>query len=497
MRYAMYLRKSRADDASEPIEVTLQRHRQALENYMVQHDLTVLPEDVYEEVVSGDSLYARPQMLRMLESIEAGKYTGVLCMDIQRLGRGSMQDQGMILDAFKFSGTKIITPSKTYDLSDDIDETYTEFESFMGRQEYKMIKKRLRRGIRATVENGGYIANAPYGYDKARVGKLPSLKINEEEAKFVRMMFDLYQQGMGSKTIADTVSRLGAKPRRGERFARTTVTKILKNPVYCGKIVWDRKTHLRPGQRGNEKHVTIYNAPEKWTIVDGVHPAIISQEQFDAVQVILSGHYHPPSNTGKRRNPLSGVVLCGSCGHPMQRIAIQSAGGPLLGCATPGCIVSSKLEYVEEAVLESIQKEFNRICSEADADKKADAMNYTEMAKAIDGEIRKAKQQLGRLHDLLEQGVYDVETFSERRQQLLGRISALEDERKNLVPPKQLDLEAMRRQIEKVMEVYPNSDSDTQNHLLKSIVEKVVYHKEKGAKPKDFALEVYLRKVYL
>ena len=124
-------------------------------------------------------------------------------------------------------------------------------------------------------------------------------------------------------------------------------------------------------------------------------------------------------------------------------------------------------------------------------------MNYTEMAKAIDGEIRKAKQQLGRLHDLLEQGVYDVETFSERRQQLLGRISALEDERKNLVPPKQLDLEAMRRQIEKVMEVYPNSDSDTQNHLLKSIVEKVVYHKEKGAKPKDFALEVYLRKVYL
>ena len=48
MRYAMYLRKSRADDASEPIEVTLQRHRQALENYMIQHDLSVLPADIYE-----------------------------------------------------------------------------------------------------------------------------------------------------------------------------------------------------------------------------------------------------------------------------------------------------------------------------------------------------------------------------------------------------------------------------------------------------------------
>lgn len=86
MRYAIYLRKSRADDTSEPLEVTLQRHRQMLEKYMQQHDIAVQDEDVFEEVVSGDSLYARPQMLRLLEVVEAGTYTGVLCVDIQRLG---------------------------------------------------------------------------------------------------------------------------------------------------------------------------------------------------------------------------------------------------------------------------------------------------------------------------------------------------------------------------------------------------------------------------
>lgn len=497
MRYAMYLRKSRADDASEPIEVTLQRHRQALENYMVQHDLSVLPEDVYEEVVSGDSLYARPQMLRMLEAIEAGKYTGVLCMDIQRLGRGSMQDQGMILDAFKYSSTKIITPAKTYDLSDDIDETYTEFESFIGRQEYKMIKKRLRRGIKATIDNGGYIANAPYGYDKARIGKLPSLKINEDEAKYVRMMYDLYQQGMGCQTVADTLNRLGAKPHRAERFGRTSVAKILKNPVYTGKIVWDQKTHVRPGARGNNKHLTIYNPRESWTIVDGIHPAIISQEQWDSVQVILAGHYHPPSNTGKRRNPLSGLVFCGNCGRPLQRLAIQSAGGPLLGCLTPGCIVSSKLEYVEQAVISAIYKEFDRICSEAEADRNKSSTNYAEMAKSIDAEISKARQQLNRLHDLLEQGVYDVDTFSERRQQLLGRIESLEASRKDLVPPKKLDIATMRKRLDAVMKAYPDADPDSQNQMLKTIIDKIIYHKPKGAKPKGFTLEVYLIPSYL
>lgn len=267
MRYAIYLRKSRADDTSEPLEVTLQRHRQMLEKYMQQHDIAVQDEDVFEEVVSGDSLYARPQMLRLLEAVEAGTYTGVLCVDIQRLGRGSMQDQGMILDAFKWSDTKIITPTRTYDLSNDMDETYTEFESFMGRQEYKMIKKRLRRGLNATIENGGYIANAPYGYDKTKIGKTPSLKINEAEAKFIHMIFDLYQGGMGTATIATTIDRLGAKPRRGEHFARSTILKILKNDVYRGKIVWNRKTCVRPGQRGNEHHLTIYNAPEKLSLI--------------------------------------------------------------------------------------------------------------------------------------------------------------------------------------------------------------------------------------
>ena len=93
MRYAEYLRKSRADDPSEPIEVTLARHREALRQCMAKHALVVAPEDVFEEVASGDSLDARPQMLKLLEAVEQGVYDGVLCMDIQRLGRGSMSDR--------------------------------------------------------------------------------------------------------------------------------------------------------------------------------------------------------------------------------------------------------------------------------------------------------------------------------------------------------------------------------------------------------------------
>lgn len=62
----------------------------------------------------------------------------------------------------------------------------------MARRELKLIKRRMQRGVRKSIEEGGYLANAPYGYRNVMVNKKPTLEINEEEAKFVRLMFDLY-----------------------------------------------------------------------------------------------------------------------------------------------------------------------------------------------------------------------------------------------------------------------------------------------------------------
>lgn len=128
-------------------------------------------------------------MLRLLEDVEDGKYDAVLCMDLDRLSRGRMKDQGIILDAFKDSGTLIVTPEKTYDLSDEIDDELAEFKTFMSRREYKIINKRLQRGKAQTIRDGCYVANAPYGYRKVTIDRKPTLEIVESEAAYVRMMF--------------------------------------------------------------------------------------------------------------------------------------------------------------------------------------------------------------------------------------------------------------------------------------------------------------------
>ena len=199
MDAAQYLRKSRGEEGMDTDEV-LARHRQALAEYAAQHGIHIV--ETYREVVSGGSLYARPEMLRLLQDVEEGKYDAVLCMDLDRLSRGNMRDQGLILDTFKDTGTLIVTPEKTYDLSDEMDDELAEFKTFFSRREYKMIRKRLRRGLAQSIQAGCYVSNAPYGYKNIYVDKRPTLEIIPD----VRRRLRLHQHCKSRQPLGGTSS---------------------------------------------------------------------------------------------------------------------------------------------------------------------------------------------------------------------------------------------------------------------------------------------------
>src|SRR5690606_21771222 len=173
-RVAMYLRKSRADlDAEARGEgETLEKHRKILDDLAKEKGYNVVK--IYEEIASGENITRRPEMIKLLDNVKRGLYDAVLVVDIDRLGRGNMQDQGVILDTFKSSKTKIITPRKVYDLDNEFDEEYSEFEAFLARKEFKIIKRRLNQGRIRSVKEGNYIgARPPYGYQKVVVDGKP------------------------------------------------------------------------------------------------------------------------------------------------------------------------------------------------------------------------------------------------------------------------------------------------------------------------------------
>ena len=464
LRAYAYLRKSRMEEGMDT-ETVLRRHREALEECAAEHGLSI--QAYFPEVVSGESLYARPQMLRLLEAVEKGECGAVLCMDLDRLSRGRMKDQGMILDAFKDSGTLIVTPEKIYDLSDEIDDELAEFKTFMSRREYKIINKRLRRGLQRST-----------------------LEIFEPEAKFVRVMFQLYASGYGCTSIAGQVNAMGARPHRSSAFSRNSVAKILRNPVYIGKIVWDQKTHVKKNAGGTVKRLTISNPPEKWTVAEGLHPPIIEKELFDRVQEIIAGRCRPGTHDGSVRNPLAGLVRCGICGGPMQRMTLK--GEAYLLCPRKGCCAAAKFTLAEGRVLRHLEDLLAGM-EPALSSGRPDLPLLETAISDISASLSAAQRQKIRLHELLELGEYDLPTYRARMEAVTEKLSELERQREEARLRLEQALQSQSEKVQSVLDAYRTSDAAQKNALLHSVIEQITYYKEKKSRPADFQLEFILK----
>ena len=493
MDAAQYLRKSRMEEGMETEEV-LAKHRKALADFAARNNIHII--ETYYEVVSGESLYARPEMLRLLQDVESGAYDAVLCMDLDRLSRGRMRDQGVILDTFKDSGTLIITPEKTYDLADELDDEMAEFKTFMSRREYKIINTRLRRGLEQSIQDGCYVANAPYGYKRATIDKKPTLEIYEPEAKFVRMMYQMYADGYGCVSIARQINLLGARPHRSAEFSRNSVAMILRNPTYIGKVVWNQKSHIKKGSHGNAKHVTIYNPREKWTITDGLHPAIVDKELYDQVQEIMAGRYRPSKQDGTVKSSLAGLVRCANCGKNMQKLNMN--GGPYLLCVKPGCCAGTKYELVEDRLLQHLREILDELTSAKNIlPKTSHEADYKEMLATVRREQKAAEGQKARLYELLELGEYDLPTFRERMPVVKEKLARLEAKEKEILSAmdrdRQIDPQAQARKIAAVLDAYDSADIPQRNALLHSVIDHAEYTKAKKTKPTDFTLQTFLK----
>ena len=99
--YLIYLRKSRSDASLEAMGVdVLERHEQILLDLAKRMNLSI--GGIYREVVSGESISARPEMQRLLSEVEARRWKGVVVMEVERLARGDTIDQGIVQRAFQY-----------------------------------------------------------------------------------------------------------------------------------------------------------------------------------------------------------------------------------------------------------------------------------------------------------------------------------------------------------------------------------------------------------
>lgn len=139
----------------------------------------------------------------------------------------------------------------------------------------------------------------------------------------MKLIFALCIRGMGSRSIARRLEEIGLHPRSGGAWSGASDADILRNPVYCGKICWQYRREEKSSENGVVSRRRSKN-PE-CILVEGLHPAIISDSDFQRVQQLVSSRIEPPKIiSSELRNPLSGLVYCGLCGAMMTRIGAAS-----------------------------------------------------------------------------------------------------------------------------------------------------------------------------
>lgn len=496
MKAATYVRKSRYTEPNMTVEEVIAKHNKILNDYAAERGITIVHR--YEEVVSGEKIYTRPQMMELLSDVEDGRYEALLVIDIDRLSRGNAADQEIILNTLKENDVKIITPRKIYDLNNDMDEDITEFEAFFARREYKTINRRLRRGLNLCIDAGGYVENPPYGYDRDFVNKISSLKINEPEAEFVKMIFSLYvQQHKGCSVIADTINGLGATPPRGRKFNRTSIRTILRNPIYTGNVVKNRFTRQKKNIHGETKILVQENAVEDWKVIHGLHPAIIDWDTFKKAREIMEKKANPGVHfDGTLTNPFAGLIVCRRCGKKIQLRTYQQDGHTYTYalCYTKGCVKATPISYIEDSIFSYLKQVLKEIHTSVKTVTTDDTL--VRALESVQRELKTSQTQLNRLHDLLEQGVYNIDTFMSRRslleekiKELQSSVSSLEKKQKQNDPSR---YERLAKKIEHVLTAYQNATPNEQNAMLKSIIKQCLYYKDKTFKTDEFDLQIEL-----
>ena len=507
-QYIIYLRKSRQDDPRETVEEVLQKHETMLQEYALREFGHKVPEEnIYREVVSGESIAEREEIKTVLARIKDPSIKGVLVVEPSRLSRGDLRDCGFLIDALRYSKTQVATPYMTYDLENKMERKFFQDELLRGNDYLEYTKEILWRGRVAAAKRGCYIAGgpAPYGYKKIKEGKDWILEVDPEKAEHVRQMYTWYTRDQFCPgEIARRLNAMGLPSPSGKNlWTDVSVRKILSNDHYRGLIVFNRMKDMTfIDENGNKVKRKVLQKPEDIILAKGRQPAIIDEETFAKAREMVTPKPRNKANL-ELKNVLSGILKCGKCGKPMGRVA-NNTHVPRLLCTARNslCYKSAPESMVVDALTVALER------SELPALKLKVANDDGNSIKLQERQVSKLKAQLiefekqeDKLRDLLETDVYTPEVYKVRSAALESKMNACREELKKAQQsmPKAVDYKERVETLEKAIALLKDKTATATeiNNFLKTIIDHIDYcgkpSSELGYGKNEFTLKVFLR----
>lgn len=508
-RYCMYLRKSRADEMKEQLGEfeTLSRHQDEL--YALADRLGIKVSKVFREIVSGESIDERPEMIKLIDEVRQNQWDGVLAFEIERLSRGDATDQGTVGRAFMYSNTLIITPMKIYDPLVDSDMEYFEFGLFMSRREYKTISRRLQSGRRKSAKEGQYLGSiAPFGWRKIDIDGKHTIEPNEETIPWLKFIFEeIASWRMQPTGLANYLNRAGIPTPRNKYWDKKTITNIVRNPIHKGYVRWANQktvTELDEDMRKVKRRVANDETdPDKSTlIVKGLHDGVISDELWEQANHQLDIHALPSTRKGKPlRNPLAGLLVCSECGRAIGRCISKFNGIESYDYRHPTrnrhvCFMSStRCDDVFEAVIDALIHVSNNLECSISSDTENPKSRIAQVLDSYRKELASLANGIENVFRLAEKGLITDEEFAERKTKLDVDRKEIQKHIDDLMEQNidAGDVEKKIIGIHEAIESLKNYEGREKqvNDLLKSLIEKIEYTRR--SRDEEFTLNIILR----
>ena len=441
---------------------------------------------------SGKSIEGRADFNRMMDDIKSGKdsVSYVLVFKLSRFGRNAA-DVLSTLQVMQDFGVNLICVEDGIDSSKDAGKLMISVLSAVAEIERENIRVQTMEGriqkAREGKWNGGF---APYGYTLEK----GALLINEEEAVAIRTIFDKYvHTDLGANGLARYLANhgIGKNQRQNGKsplFCASLIRRILKNPVYCGKIAYGRRRTEKVHGTRNEYRLV---EQDNYLLVDGLHEAIVSEELWQAAQVklLVQANKYEKVNRGKdtKIHLLTGMLKCPGCGAGMygnKSVKRKSDGSEYkaffyYGCKHRSMTRGHKCDYKKQVHEELLENAVAEVITKLVSNPRFAALMKKKICMKVD--TTAIEQEIATYEKQLRQS-YSIKS------KLMDEIDSLDPDDKHYIKRK-ADLD------DRLYKMYDKID-DVENLLIAARAKKTAIEAEKLTADNIYKVLIYFDKLY-
>ena len=417
---------------------------------MAAHPEWELVGQYIDEGVTGTSAEKREAFMQMIADAKQHQFDLIITREVSRFARNTV-DTLQYTRELRRIGVEVFFLNDNIKTFDGDGELRLTIMATLAQDESRKTSIRVKSGQKTSMEKGVIYGNGNIlGYK--RVGK--EMIIDPEQAKTVRLIFDLYLAGDGLTKIKYILESKEIKTAMGKTsWSATVISNILKNTFYYGLITY-RKAYVQDYL--TQKRVK-NNGEIEFIQVLGTHTPIVTKEEFDKVQEIMKKRTKVINDHTELRRVCGlndskyvwGKLLLCSCGCKFNRQRFSSFGRrqvysyicnkrrkdgsftkreklglPIDNVCTSPSISEARLEITASYIFNKVLKKKNDIINLATEivskhiyDQPIKTTNEEEI-QSLNQELARVKKKYDILIELRTDGEIDKETFKKKAKDL-------------------------------------------------------------------------------